>query len=296
MLLARNGTKDCPLSSKCLQIGKRERSRAKSGRRNFIPFSIILLKFRNFRKYFLRTKSNRNPRDSVMRWRSSVHSLSSNREVQRRWRGLMTAAQRLGWAGPALVLVALILLLNTSLKFVGPSLDGQQIIKNTTATATATATAATVTYYYSTARLDQSGSTIHDMLLAHAYAHRAGGVYGGACVRLLPYYPRRDCVRLLRSMGWRAAALCLSCQPQPASPRGSRARRNVPQFGRGALHARVENILFRTSSSNAKEESYSEQYSRRFGLFHSCPYPSWRRESLPLSEALPVQQSLPTPH
>lgn len=55
------------------------------------------------------------------------------------------------------------------------------------------------TIYYSVARVDRSGSAIHDMLLAQAYAYQQGGVYGGACLRWLP--SRRDTVRLLRETG-----------------------------------------------------------------------------------------------
>lgn len=64
--------------------------------------------------------------------------------------------------------------------------------------------------YYSMARLDQSGAAIHDMLLAHAYAFHHGAVYGGACLRYLPFYPRRESVRLLRDLGWQHA-LHFSC-------------------------------------------------------------------------------------
>jgi hypothetical protein len=58
-----------------------------------------------------------------------------------------------------------------------------------------------VTKYYSVARVDGSGCAIHDMLLAQAYSFREGGVYGGACLRLLPFYPWHATVKLLQETG-----------------------------------------------------------------------------------------------
>jgi hypothetical protein len=58
-----------------------------------------------------------------------------------------------------------------------------------------------VSTYYSVARVDRSGSAIHDMMLAQAYSFREGGVYGGACLRLLPFYPRHATVKLLQETG-----------------------------------------------------------------------------------------------
>ena len=55
--------------------------------------------------------------------------------------------------------------------------------------------------YYSVARTDRAGATIHDMLLAHAYSFHQGAVYGGACCsRGWPFVPRRASVQLLRTM------------------------------------------------------------------------------------------------
>ena len=50
-------------------------------------------------------------------------------------------------------------------------------------TATATIPASSVATIYSVARTDRSGSAIHDMVLALAYAKSLGANYGGACPR-----------------------------------------------------------------------------------------------------------------
>lgn len=129
-----------------------------------------------------------------------------------------TAASRKCYVVAILMLLALLMVLFLSV--VNQSLGYYYTPQKRTATGygntTLEASAAAAvqqqhkTHFYSIARLDQSGSVIHDMLLAHAYAYDQGGVYGGACLHYLPFYPRRDCVRLLRDLQW-DAALAFRC-------------------------------------------------------------------------------------
>lgn len=54
--------------------------------------------------------------------------------------------------------------------------------------------------YYSRSRRDRSGSTLHDMLLAHAYAFVHGANYGGACLPRMIAHWKGDAVRLLQAL------------------------------------------------------------------------------------------------
>lgn len=65
--------------------------------------------------------------------------------------------------------------------------------------------------YYHKARIDRSGATIQDMLLAHAYAFRHNQTYGGACAKA-PLLYQKDHMIMIEVLGL-SHVLKFACPP-----------------------------------------------------------------------------------